>query len=55
MEGNFPTSMYNRKSGIVVKKTVQLIFIEIVQYLYIIDSIRKKNQPVHGIGPCLLV
>ena len=34
MEGNFPTSMYNRKSSIVVKKTVPWIFFEIVQYLY---------------------
>ena len=32
-ERNFPTGTYNRKSGIVVKKTVQWIFIEIVQYL----------------------
>ena len=32
-EGNFQTSTYNRKSGIIVKKTVRWIFIEIVQFL----------------------
>ena len=46
MEGNFPNSMYNRKSSIVVKKLVPWIFSEIVQYVLIIDSIRKKNQTV---------
>ena len=35
MEGNFPNSMYNRKSGIVVKKT---------QY----DSIRKKSNSMYN-------
>ena len=42
MEGNFPTSTYNRKSGIVVKKNSTMDFIEIVQYL-LIDLTRKKN------------
>ena len=45
MEGNLPNSMYNRKSGTVIKKkTVQRIFIEIVQYLQLIQS--GKNQTV---------
>jgi hypothetical protein len=51
MEGNFPKSTYNRKSGIVFsKKTVRWIFKGIDQYILIIDSIRKKNQTVRVIG-----
>ena len=48
MEGNFPTSTYNRKSSIVVKIPVQWIFIEIVQYLSLIQS--GKNVTVRIIG-----
>ena len=50
MEGNFLTSMYNRKSSIAVKKPVQWIFIKIVQYLLIIDSTVRIIGPVHIIG-----
>ena len=51
MEGNLPTS---RKSGIVVKKPVQWIFIQIVQYFdKLIQS--GKNQPVHIIGPVRII
>ena len=48
MERNFPTSTYNRKSSIVVKIPVQWIFIEIVQYLSLIQS--GKNVTVRIIG-----
>ena len=50
-----PVLTYNRKRSIVVKKPVRWIFIEIVQYVVIIDSIRKKNQPVRIIGPAVRI
>ena len=51
MKGNFPTSTYNRKSGIVAKKTVRWIFIEIVQYL--IQS-GKKSTSTYNRNPRVL-
>ena len=53
MKGNFPTSTYNRKSSTVVKKAVRWIFIEINQYLYLIQS--GKNQTVRIIGPVRII
>ena len=55
MEGNFPTSTNDRKSSIVVKKPVRWIFIDIVQYLYLNDSIRKNNQTIRIIGPVRII
>ena len=55
MEEKFPTSTYIRKSSVLVKKPERWIFIEIVQCLYVIDSIRKKYQPVHMIGPVRMI
>ena len=50
MEGNFPNSMYNRKSSVVVKKPVRWVPV------LIIDSIRKKNQTViRIIGPVRII
>ena len=49
MDGNFPTSTYNRKSGIVVKKQYDRFYWD--RPVLIIDSIRKKNQTVRIIGP----
>ena len=44
MEGNFPTSTYNRKSSIVVEKTVRWIFIEIVQYVLKYNRFNQEKQ-----------
>ena len=44
MKGNFTTSTYNRKSSTVVKKAVRWIFIEINQYLYLIQSGKISNS-----------
>ena len=44
MEGNFLTSAYNRKCGIVVKNNKVDFYWD--HPVFIIDSIRKKNQPV---------
>ena len=54
MEGNFPTSTYNRKSGIVVKKTSTMDFYRDRPVL-IIDSIRKKIKTVRVIKPVHII
>ena len=47
MEGNFSTSTYNRKSGIVVKKTSMMDFYW-DRPVPIIDSIRKKPTSTYN-------
>ena len=49
MEENFPTSTYNRKSGIhsTVKKTIRWIFFS-DRLVLMIDSIRKKSTSTYN-------
>ena len=49
MERNFPTSTYNRKSSIVVKKTVRWIFLRSSSTYNCFNQ--EKNQTVCIIGP----
>ena len=49
MEGNFPTSMYNRKSGIVVKNQYDGFLLRSSSTYNLFNQ--EKNQPVRIIGP----
>ena len=42
--GSFPTSRYNRKNIMVVIKPVRWIFIEIIQFVWLVPSRKKSNS-----------